>query len=143
MRQIWNEARTAATFSSAISRKDRAKRVTALFLRGFACPVGDEYVAEAPDRLDVLRMRGIVLDDLPQAGDLHVDRAVEHLVFTAARELHELVPRQGLARMLDQHLEHRKLARRELHRLARSGEHAGGKAEGEIAELEHLGAGRR
>src|SRR5205814_7701913 len=59
---------------------------------------GNEDIAEAPDRLDVLRVRRVVLDDLAQARDLHVDRAVEHLVLAAARELHQLVARQQIGR---------------------------------------------
>src|SRR6185312_2823809 len=46
-------------------------------LSGLRIAVGHEYVAEAPDRLDEARMRVVILDDLAQARDLHVDRAVE------------------------------------------------------------------
>src|SRR5689334_14181298 len=98
--------------SRAISRKARANKVkdAASRLGGFAVGVRYEHVAEAPDRLDMLGVRRIVLDDLAQPRDLHVDRAVEHLVLAAARELHQLVARERLARVLDQHLEHRELA---------------------------------
>src|SRR4051812_30311557 len=108
--------------SSAISSNDRAKSVkgprVASLPGAFGAPVRYENVAEAPDGLDMRRMRGIFLDDLPQARDLHVDGAVEHLVFAAARQLHQLVARERRARMLDEHLEDRELARGELHRLA-------------------------
>ena len=47
-------------------------------------------------------MRRVLLDDLAQARDLHVDRAVEHLVLASPGELHQLVARHRLARVLHQ-----------------------------------------
>ena len=61
--------------------------------------VRHEDVPEPPYGLDVLRMRWILFHDLPQTRDLPIDRAVEDLVFAAARELHQLVARERLARM--------------------------------------------
>src|SRR5689334_21402278 len=122
--------------SRAMSRNARANKVkdAASRLGSFAVGVRYEHVAETPDRLDVLGVRRIVLDDLAQARDLHVDRAVEHLVLAAAREFHQLVARERLARMLDQHLEHRELAGGERHALALAGEGARREVELEAAE---------
>ena len=95
--------------SSRVSRpnSERGQSVTraaAVAARGRRCRrrvvVGNEHVAEAPDGLDVARIRGIGLDQLAQPRHLHVDRAVEHLVIAAAREQHQLFARERLARML-------------------------------------------
>src|SRR5438876_10827302 len=128
--------------SSAMSRNARAKRVTAdaSLVRRI---VRDEDVAEAPDRLDVLRMRRIVLDDLAQPRDLHVDRAVEHLVLAAARELHQLVARERLARVLHQHLEDGELAGGERDALALPGERARREVELEGPEAMQVAAAGR
>src|SRR5882762_7268111 len=63
-------------------------------------------------------MRRILLDELAQARDLHVDRAVEDFVLAPARELHQLVARQRRPRVRDQDLEQGELARGERDRLA-------------------------
>src|SRR3954465_5783320 len=107
-----------------MSKNDRAKNTTTRLAGTPSLFDGDEHVAEAPDRLDVLRMRRILLDDLAQARDLHVDRAVEDLVLAPGSELHQLVARERLPRVLDQHLEHREFAGGERDRLAVLGERA-------------------
>ena len=81
----------------------------------------------------------VVLDDLAQPRDLHVDRAVEHAVFAAARELHQLVARQRGARMLHQHFEHRVFAGRQGDLLAFAREAARGEVEFENAKAVDLG----
>src|SRR3954462_8232009 len=89
-------------------------------------------------------MRRVLLDDLAQARDLHVDRAVEHLVLAAAGELHQLVARQRLARVLHEHLEDRELAGRERDALALARKSARGEVELEGPEAMHVAArGRR
>src|SRR6266849_1125474 len=87
-------------------------------MRSLRLAVGHEDVAEPPHGLDVGGRRGILLDELPEARDLHVDRAVEHFVLAAARELHQLVARQGRPRVSDQDLEQGEFTRGERHRLA-------------------------
>src|SRR5690554_2250963 len=69
---------------------------------GFAVPavIGHEDVAEAPHGLQITRLGGVFLHQLAQAADLYVDGAVEHAVLAAARQFHQLVARQWLARML-------------------------------------------
>ena len=108
MVKIWNQASTESSISTAISRKVRQSSVLSAkqpAFRSLCFAVGNEDVAEAPDGLDVARLGRIVLDQLAQARDLHVDGAVEDVVFAAARQFHQLVARQRLARMFDQHLE--------------------------------------
>src|SRR5690349_1910783 len=80
--------------------------------------VRHEDVAHAPDRLDVARLRGVGLDHLAQARDLHVEAAIERLELAAARQLRQLVARQRLAGMPHERLEHRELAGRERDLLA-------------------------
>ena len=72
--------------------------------------VGHVHVAESPHRLDVARIRGIGLDQLAQPRHLHVDRAVEDLVIAAARQHHQLLARERLARMLREHPQQREFA---------------------------------
>src|SRR5258706_13249117 len=85
-------AASAATARSAAARwlpcrGCAARHAAGLPRRGsMRFPVGHEHVAEAPDGLDVRRLRGILLDQFPQARHLDVDRAVEDLVLAAARE---------------------------------------------------------
>src|SRR5260221_5565581 len=106
------------------------------------CAVGDEHVAEPPYGLDMARVRVVFLDDLAQARDLHVDRAVEHAILAAARELHELVARQRLARMLHQHFQHRELPRGQGDGLAVARPAARGGGEFAGAEAMELGIAR-
>ena len=80
----------------------------------------------------------ILAEQLAQARDLHVDRAVEALELAAARELHQLVARHRLARVLRQHLEQRELAGGERHGLAVARERARGEVERERAERDRL-----
>src|SRR5450631_1929606 len=53
--------------------------------------VRHEHVADAPDGLDIARLRRVGLNHLAQARDLHVETAIEGLELAAARELCELV----------------------------------------------------
>ena len=105
--------------------------------------VRDEHVAEAPDSLDEARAARIRFDQLAQARDLHVEAAVEHFVFTAACELHQLFARQRLARMTREHLQHREFTGGERNFLARLRQRARREVQRELAELEHLGGFRR
>src|ERR1044072_8947603 len=98
--------------------------------------VGHEDVAEPPHGLDVGGMRGILLHELPQARDLHVDRAVEHFVLAAARELHQLVARQRRPRIRDEDLEQGELARGERQRLAVALERARGEVDRHAPEAD-------
>src|SRR5438105_1599851 len=88
-------------------------------------------------------MRRIVLHDLAQPRDLYVDRAVEHLVFAPAGELHQLVARERLARMLHQDFEHRELAGSERHALPLARERPGGEVQLEAPEAMRLRSRRR
>src|SRR5437868_6615160 len=72
--------------------------------------VRHEHVADAPDRLDVARRRGVGFDQFAQARDLHVQAAVEGLEFAPARQLRQFLARQRLPRMADQRLQHREFA---------------------------------
>ena len=72
---------------------------------------------------------GVGLDELAQSRHLHVDRAVEHLVVTAAREQHQLFARKRLPRMAREHLDQRKLSGRERLHLAVALERARGQIE--------------
>src|SRR5258708_10299016 len=162
-RKLWNHAASLTAISSAISRKVRQKRPPNASVRKrrsirmgpsrqerettagttASRAVGDEDVAEAPHRLDEARAARIGFDQLAQTRDLHVEAAVEHLIFTAARELHQLFAGERLARMAREYLQHGELARSERNFLAGLGQRARGEIECELAELEHLGGFRR
>jgi hypothetical protein len=64
------------------------------------------------------------LDQLAQPRYLDVDRAVEHVVIAAAREERQLLPRERLPRMLDEDLDQRELAGRQMDRRIAAGQAA-------------------
>src|SRR5581483_1769611 len=76
-----------------------------------------ENVACAALGLDVARVARIALDLASQAQDLHVDRAVEHLVVVQAREVEQLVARENPVRRAEQHDEQAEFAVGERHGL--------------------------
>src|SRR5690606_36914198 len=92
---------------------------------------------------DVARLLRVRLDELAQAGDLHVEAAVVGTVLPAPRERHELFARHWHARVLAEYLEHAELARRERNGFAVAGEGTGGEIEAEGAELHFGRLGRR
>src|SRR4029077_13417485 len=73
----------------------------------------DEDVPRPADRLDGLRIVGVVLDLAPQARDADVDRAVERLPFAVAGQGEELVARQHPVRVLGEGAQQVELHRRE------------------------------
>src|SRR6267142_3622903 len=73
----------------------------------------DEDVPRPADRLDGLRVVGVVLDLAPQARDADVDRAVEGLPFAVAGQREELVARQHPVRVLGEGAQQVELHRRE------------------------------
>src|SRR5713101_2111862 len=152
-RKIPNQAAVVASTSAASRmkvrhRSERGQNLNAmthspprpsLQMSSLHLPVGHEDVAEPPHGLDISGMRGILLDELAQARDLHVDRAVEHLVFAAPRELHQLVARQGRSRVGHQHLEQGELAGGERERLTVVLERARREIHGHVAEADLFG----
>ncbi len=68
-------------------------------------------------------------EQLAQARDLYVDGPVEHAVLASARQFHQLVARQRLARMLHQHLEQREFPGGQRDVLAVPAQAAGGEIE--------------
>src|SRR6185312_14401780 len=68
--------------------------------------VGNEHIADAPDRLDIAWRRGVEFDELAQARHLHIQAAVEWLELAPACQLSQFFTRQRLARMPHQRLEH-------------------------------------
>ncbi|CAM2169518.1 hypothetical protein BLAT2472_11146 [Burkholderia latens] len=160
-RKLWNHAARLTEISSAISRKVRQNSPPNASCRrrrsirmGRAVggrnrkegrsgsAVRDEHVAEAPDGLDETRAARIGFDQLAQARDLHVEAAVEHFVFAAARKLHQLFTRQRLARVTCEHLEHGEFAGGQRNLLAGLRQRARREVQREFAELEHLGGFR-
>src|ERR1043166_5687053 len=106
--------------------------------------VRDEYVAEAPHRLNVDRFARVGFDQPAQARNLHVYAAVEGLELAPAGELHQFVARERLARVLDQRLQQRELTGGERHVGAPTREIAGTQVEGERAERDaFVGHARR
>ncbi len=103
----------------------------------------DEDVAEAPHGLDERRLGGIRFDQLAQARNLHVDRAVERTEFAAACELHQLVAGKRRARVLHEHLEQREFAGSERQRFAVFRQAARAEIERELAEVHDLLLARR
>src|SRR5690242_10191971 len=83
-------------------------------------------------------MAGVLLDELAEARDLDVDRAVEYLVFAAARELHQFVARQRRPGVRDQDLEEGEFSGSERHRLAVALERARGEVHRHAAEADLL-----
>src|SRR5438105_3140269 len=73
---------------------------------------GIEPVAGAPDGDDVARAGRVGLDLLPQATDVHRDRAP--VAERAPDQLEQLVATEHLPRMLDEHAQQRELACRQL-----------------------------
>src|SRR5262245_47022654 len=125
-RILWPQASRLATISATTSRNVRQNRLgeRSLIARygadravRLAAAVGYEDVAQPPDGLDVLRLRRIGFDQFTQPRDLHVEAAVERLVFAATRKLHQFFARQWHARKTREHLEHREFACGERHRL--------------------------
>ena len=112
----------ATTTSSSSARRpnsERGSRVTRRRLRrcvSAGVVVRHEHVAEAPHGLDVAGVGGIGLDQLAQPRHLDVDRAIEHVVVAPAREQRQLLARERLPRMLDEHLHQRELAGRQVDR---------------------------
>ena len=97
---------------------------------------------QSPHRLDEARLGRVVLDQLAQARNLHIDGAIEHAVFTPARKLHELVARQRLAWVLQQDLEQGELTGGELDLLAIALQRACPQIDAHTAEDDELALGR-
>src|SRR5690606_32950083 len=98
-----------------------------------AAAIGHEHVAQAPHGLDEHRFGRIRLDQLAQAGNLHVQAAVEGFVLAAARQFHELVARQGNLGMAGEHLQDGEFAGGDRHLVAVARQRTG-------RQVQHVGA---
>src|SRR6266581_6739191 len=96
---------------------------------------GIEPVAGAPDGDDVARVGRVGLDLLPQATDVHRDRAA--VAERAPDQLEQLVAAQHLPRMLDEHAQQRKLACRQLDPPSLATDLVRGQIDLELAEAKH------
>src|SRR5690554_6717089 len=72
-----------------------------------------ENVAKAPDRLDENRLGWIWLDQFAQAGNLHIEAAIESFVLASARQFHKLVAGMRNFRVAGEYLQHREFAGRD------------------------------
>src|SRR5574343_151077 len=100
--------------------------------------VRHEDVAHTPHGLDVAWRSSVVLDQLAQARDLHVQAAVEGLELAPAGQQREFFARQRLARVAHQVLEHGELARGQRQFFAVLLQHARAEVESEGAKAHHL-----
>ena len=101
-----------------------------------ATTVGDEDVAQAPNRLQEARLAGIGFDQLAKARDLNVQRTVKGFVFATASDLHQLIARKRLTRMTSKGLQDGKFARGERHRFAVLAKFTRAQVEFEFTELD-------
>jgi len=83
-------------------------------------------------------MPGIILDRSTNAGDVHVDRTIERFEHLAARQVHQLFPRQHPARAFGQCHQQFELMRRQRARLAVDPDDAGVAIDLEPAEAQRL-----
>jgi N-glycosylase/DNA lyase len=82
-------------------------------------------------------MRRILFHHAAQAGDLHVDRTLHRGIFTAARQVHQLIAGERLTRMADQRLQYRKLAAGERHWFIFTEHFAGAEVEFELTKSDN------
>ena len=102
--------------------------------------LGGKLVAAASNRDDQAWMFGVRLDLAPQAGDLHVDAAVEAVGVAPGQHLQQPLTRQHPAGALRQGQQQRELARRQRDIGARRiGQTVPGDVEAVAGEVQHRG----
>src|SRR5690554_4811314 len=124
---------------SSTSNRVRAKK-----LRGSSgCQPGPPFTAAGhparrrnprPTRLDIARLGRMRFQQPAQAGDLHIDGALQGVPFPAPGQLHQLVPGQGHTGVVQQLLAYRGVAGGQHVDLVAPFQLPGGQAEHKVAE---------
>src|SRR3974390_1092024 len=89
----WPATTTLVTTRTVRHRRQPGRNLTFETADSKSCRlvVRHEYVAEAPNCLDVNGIGRIGFDDLAQTRNLHVDRTIKNLGVASPRPVHKLV----------------------------------------------------